>query len=90
MRVLTMAILKILGFGAIVGGGLVISIPLLCIFGVIGIYVWPYAINSWLLYCGKAAQVLWWHGFLLGVIPKLGVLGIILAMTTWIAMMFLR
>jgi hypothetical protein len=89
MKVLTTILTIILGAGMI-GGGLVVGIFFICIFGIIGMFVWPYTINSWLIYYGKVAQVVWWHGFLLGFIPKLGILGIVLAVFTWIAMMFLK
>jgi len=83
-------ILEGIGLGSLVVGGVALMITLNCIFGIIGIFVWPYVINSWLIFYGKTAQVVWWHGFLLGVVSPLGKLGIILALLTWIVLMFLR
>lgn len=77
----------------LVGGGAFFVSCLICIFGIIGMFVYPYALNSWLVYFGKAAQIVWWHGFLLGFIlgfTKLRFLGIVFAIATWIAMMFLK
>jgi hypothetical protein len=57
--------------------------------GIIGAFLWPYSLNSWLLFIGKHAKVLWWHGFILGVIPGFGAMSIPIAVITWIAMLFL-
>jgi hypothetical protein len=90
-------ILRTLGLvslaGTLVGGGMAVAMFFICIFGIAGIFVWPYTINTWLVYFGKVAQVLWWHGFLIGLVlgfTKLKYLGIVMALVTWIAMMFLR
>lgn len=57
--------------------------------GIIGAYLWPYSINSWLIFLAKPAKVLWWHGFILGIIPGIGAMSIPFAVITWIAMLFL-
>jgi len=57
--------------------------------GAIGSFTWPYILNSWLVFIGKSSQVLWWHGFLLGIIPGFGEVSIPIAIFTWIAMLFL-
>lgn len=62
----------------------------LVVAGVIGAICWPYAINTWLIYFGKPAQMLWWHGFLLGFVPGLGQMALPIAVITWVAMMFLK
>jgi hypothetical protein len=62
---------------------------ILSIFGAIGAVCWTYTINTWLVYAGKEAVVLWWHGFFLGFTPLVGQLSIPAAVTTWIIMLFL-
>jgi len=57
--------------------------------GIIGSFTWPYILNSWLIFMGNTSQVLWWHGFLLGIIPKFGEISIPIAIFTWMAMLFL-
>lgn len=56
---------------------------------IVGILCWPYTINTWLVFFGKAAVFTWWQGALIGLIPALGQIGIFLAIFTWILMMFL-
>lgn len=70
----------------------IFSITGLCfliVSGIIGALCWPYAINTWLVYMGKPAQILWWHGFLLGFVPGLGQMAIVVAVVTWVAIKFL-
>jgi len=62
----------------------------LLIFGVLGIFLWPYSINAWLTYFDKQASVTGLQGFLLGLIPGLGQIMIIVALVTWVLMLFLR
>ncbi len=76
--------------GTIVTSSLSLMLCFALIFGIIGIWVWPYAINSWLVFYGKSPSIVWWQGFLLGVYSPLGKIGILAAIVTWIAMMFLR
>lgn len=60
------------------------------VFGVaIGALCWPYTINTWLVYSGKSAAVVWWQGALIGLVPVFGWLSIPAAVATWILMMFL-
>jgi len=89
MPKLLLTILKWFGLATLSVGGVAIAVTCLCFFGIIGIWVWPYTLNTWLIFAGKTAKVLWWHGFLLGVCPPLGMLGIFSAIITWIAMLFL-
>lgn len=56
---------------------------------IIGAVLWPYSINTWLVYAGKEPQVLWWHGMLIGWIPGLGQICAPLALLTWILTMFI-
>ena len=89
MNNLTRSILSIVGIGSAISLGVTSILCFFCFFGIIGIWVWPYTLNTWLLFLGKAAKVVWWQGFLLGVFPPLGILGIVSAIVTWIAMLFL-
>lgn len=57
--------------------------------GIVNAFAVPYAINSWLLYFGKSAVVTWWHGFLVGIIPVIGEMTVIIAVLTWVIMLFL-
>ena len=57
--------------------------------GIVGMFTWPYAINSWLLFAGKEATCTMLNGFLLGMVPVLGRWGLPVAVVTWLAMLFL-
>ena len=37
---------------------------------ILGAFFWPLAINPWLVYFGKAAKVVWWHGLIIGVVSE--------------------
>jgi hypothetical protein len=56
---------------------------------ILGAFCWPYAINSWLIYLGKAAALKWWQGALLGIIPGIGQICLPLAIFTFLIMLFL-
>lgn len=56
---------------------------------VLGAFLWPYTINTWLEYFGKEASVIWWQGALLGLVPVVGQATIPVAVITWILMLFL-
>ena len=64
---------------------------LLTVFGIniVGMFCWPYVINSWLIFAGKTAIIVWWQGFLLGMLPVFGKFSIPAAIATWILLMFL-
>ena len=62
---------------------------ILAISALIGAVLWPYTINTWLVYFGKQPSFAWYYGIILGFVPYIGQLSIILAAITWIAMMFL-
>lgn len=79
----------ILGFiGYALGILAVFSIPCVIV-GIIGGFLWTYVINTWLVYFGYVPCVLFWHGFLLGIIPKVGHLSIVCSIITFIAMLIL-
>lgn len=58
---------------------------------IVGIWTWPYTINTWLVFLGKTAVVTGWHGFFLGLVPFVGKIkfSLTLAVLTWIFMLFL-
>lgn len=62
---------------------------ILVISGLIGGFLWPYTINAWLVFFGKAPSVVFWHGVLIGFCPWLGQASIPAAVVTWILMLFL-
>lgn len=68
--------------------GFVIGFVLL-ICAAIGAFLWPYSINAWLVFFGKPASVLWWHGAILGFVPVIGQATIPVAFITWVLMLFL-
>lgn len=70
------------------GLGVLGVLILLSLSGIVGALCWPYAINSWLVFLGKNAVVVWWQGFLLGYVPGIGQLSIPVAIATWIILMF--
>lgn len=73
----------------VIGAGFFTWIGILVIFGIIGAFCWPYAINEWLVFFGKNPVVVWWQGALLGICPAIGQLSIPVAVLTWIIMLFL-
>ncbi len=72
-----------------ISGGLLIGLSFLCIGGIVGMFCWPWGINNWLVFAGKEPAMLWWQGFLLGMIPVFGKWSLIFAVITWIILMFL-
>lgn len=73
-----------------VGCGVFASFLILCLIaGIIGMFCWPYAINSWLVFAGKPPNIQWYQGFLLGIIPIFGKFSLVFAVLTWIILMFL-
>lgn len=70
------------------GCGCVILIMLLG--AIIGAFCWPYTINTWLVFSGKSAVIVWWQGALLGFVPYLRQASIPAAVITWVLMLFLQ
>lgn len=58
--------------------------------GVVGIFTWPYILNTLLVLSGKTAEVVWWQGFLIGLVPIIGKMRISvpLAIIVWVIMLF--
>ena len=69
--------------------GILPIIIVLSIFGIIGGFCFPYAINSWLVFFGKAPTVVFWQGFILGICPYVGQASIPVAVVTFIVMLIL-
>lgn len=69
--------------------GILPIIIVLSIFGIIGGFCFPYALNSWLVFFGKAPTVVFWQGFILGICPYVGQASIPVAVITFIAMLIL-
>ena len=69
--------------------GILPIIIVLSIFGIIGGFCFPYAINSWLVFFGKAPTVVFWQGFILGICPYVGQASIPVTVITFIAMLIL-
>lgn len=66
-----------------------VFVIVLCISAVVGAICWPYTLNTWLVFLGKPAAVLWWHGILLGFVPAIGQSSLVLAVLTWLIMLFI-
>lgn len=64
-------------------------VGLMVLNAVVGGWLWPYTINTWLEFAGKAPSVVWWQGALIGFVPYLGHATIPAAIITWILMLFL-
>lgn len=73
----------------LVGMGCGLLLLVLAISGIIGMFCWPYTINSWLVFVGKDPCIVWWQGFLIGYVPFLGQASVPALIITWILMMFL-
>lgn len=72
------------------GAGVVFSLTIILIWCAVCAWLWPYTLNTWLEYMGKAPQVVWWQGALLGFVPYLGRLSIAAAVITWFLMLLLK
>ncbi|MEE9579943.1 MAG: hypothetical protein V3V74_01335 [Nitrosomonadaceae bacterium] len=68
----------------------VVIMVVACIFFAIGTLLWPYTINTWLIYSDKPPQVEWWMGGLMGIVPGIGQMCIPAAFITFILMLFLN
>lgn len=51
--------------------------------------LWPYTINTWLVYAGREPVITFWHGMILALVPYLGQLTVPAAVITWILMLFI-
>lgn len=69
---------------------LFILVFVLVIFAIIGAFLWPYTLNTWLEFFGKTTTITHFQGALLGFCPIIGQLTILLAIATWILMLFIK
>lgn len=84
---ITMSSIK--GLAAACGGVGVVLIFLFCILFALGALLWPYTINTWLIYSGRPPQIEWWMGGLMGLVPGIGQSCIPAAFITFILMLFI-
>ena len=56
---------------------------------IMGALLWPYTVNSWLVYFGMPAKLVWWQGGILGMLPYVGRVTIPAALGTWILLLML-
>ena len=70
-------------------GKFIVFVIVLAIGAAVGAFCWPYTINSWLVFMGKAPHIVWWQGALIGFCPFIGQLSIPAVVVTWILMIFL-
>jgi hypothetical protein len=75
----------------ILGGTSAISVVIISLLLVLACGgCWEYTINTWLIYFHKSSQFHYWQGCLISIVPGLGQVSIILAVVTWILMMFIK
>lgn len=77
------------GLLALLGGGTLILTILVGIAFTVGALLWPYTINTWLIYSGRPPAIEWWMGGLMGLVPGLGQSCIPAALITFIIMLFI-
>ena len=68
---------------------LIVVVFILIVCAVFGALLWPYTINTWLVFFGKQASLVWWQGMLMGFCPGLGQVTIPAAIITWLLMLFI-
>ena len=68
---------------------LAIVVVILAVCAAIGAVLWPYTLNSWLVFFDKAPVITAFHGMLLGFCPVIGQATIPAAVVTWILMLFI-
>ena len=56
---------------------------------ILGAWLWPYTLNSWLEFFDKPAHIVWWQGSLIGFVPYVGNITIPAAFVTWVLMLFI-
>ena len=76
-------------FAFLLDGSSVILFIAFAIIFALGAWLWPYTINTWLVYADKSPVIEWWMGGLMGLVPGLGQSCIPVAFITFILMLFL-
>lgn len=77
------------GLLALLGIGTFAFVIIVGIAFTLGALLWPYTINTWLIYAGKPPAIEWWMGGLMGLVPCLGQASIPAAFITFIIMLFI-
>lgn len=67
----------------------IVFLGFLVLMALVGALLWPYSINAWLVFFGKAPVVVWWHGVLLGFCPIIGHATLPVALITFVLMLIL-
>ena len=80
---------SIKGLIAVIGGFGAFLAIIACLTFAIGAVLWPYTINTWLVYSGNPPQIEWWMGGLMSLVPGIGQSCIPAAFVTFILMLFL-
>lgn len=68
---------------------IITQLPWMFAWAIVGAFVWPYVLNSWLIFLGKAATVVWWQGAIIGFVPFIGHTTIPAGILTFLLMLFL-
>jgi hypothetical protein len=68
---------------------LIIVFIILAVCAAIGALLWPYTLNTWLVFFDKAPAITALHGALLGFCPFIGQATIPAAVVTWVLMLFI-
>lgn len=74
--------------GMLGGFGFILMLIFAVLF-VMGAVLWPYTINTWLVYSGKEPAIEWWMGGLMAMVPGFGQTCIPAAIITFIIMLFI-
>lgn len=80
---------SIKAFISVFGGFGILFALLVAITFIMGAVLWPYTINTWLIYTNKPPVIEWWMGGLMGLVPGLGQSCIPAAFITFIIMLFI-
>lgn len=62
---------------------LIVLVGVVLLTATIGALLYPYALNTWLGFFGRAPVVTWWHGAILGAIWPTNKLTLFVAAATW-------
>jgi hypothetical protein len=68
---------------------LTVIVSILIASAILGGFLWPYTLNSWLSYAGKPPTISFWVGALLGACPCIGQLSIPAAVATFVLLLFI-
>jgi hypothetical protein len=66
-----------------------IILAIIALNAVVGAWLWPYSINTWLEFFGREPAISPIIGILLGFCPLIGKTTVPVAILTWLAMLFI-